>query len=110
MADQKTPAEVAAERIVADLTARAGINDEEIPIVRDHIVAAWTAIIAQATLDACEQAAPRVRAEERADVVEQAKRLARFASIVDNKSAALALNELVRVIETGAHVGLAGVE
>jgi hypothetical protein len=61
-ADQKTPAAVAAAKIVDELGARARSVHPRSP---GELLAAWTAIIAQATLDACEQAAPRVRAEER---------------------------------------------
>ena len=73
MADQKTPAEVAAEKILAHVERHIGlVRSEQLSIV----AAAWTAIIAQATLDACEQAAPRVRAEERERGMRRAARYA----------------------------------
>lgn len=65
MSAGKTPAAIAAEAIEADVLDRRDRGElrQCDPAIRKQIRAAWTAIIAQATLDACEQAAPRVRAE-----------------------------------------------
>lgn len=108
MADQKTPAAIAAGKIVDDL--REWRLEGCDAFMCNAVRAAWTAIIAQAMLDACEQAAPRVRAEERADVVEQIRRLTRFAEAAGNTHGAAAFDALRRVVEAGAHVGLAGGE
>lgn len=67
MADQMTPAEVAAERIVDDVASGGDMTTADAA----RCLASFTAIIAQATLDACEQAAPRVRAEERVAVLRE---------------------------------------
>jgi hypothetical protein len=61
----RPPAAIAADAIIADLAARTSgwpIHDER---AQADCVATWTTIIAKACADACSQAEPRVRAEER---------------------------------------------
>lgn len=77
MSESKTTAAIAVAKIEDDILDRRGLGelatfDDE---VRSEIRAAWTGIVAQATLDACDQAEPRIRREERDRILSAVDRL-----------------------------------